>query len=81
MYDVTKPDVGSQIANLHYLRNRVREIEIDGRKTTIIDNIPAETFGVLLENIEKTLRSLNDQRNEYLNKLDAVITRFMKEDD
>ena len=80
MYDVTKQDVGSQIANLYYLRNRIREIEIDGRKTTIVDNIPVETFGILLENIEKTLRALDHQRNEYLNKLDAVITRFMRED-
>ena len=81
MYDVTKQDINTQIENLYYLRNRVREIEINGRKTTIVDNISTETFGIFLENIEKTLLALGDERNEYLNKLDVVITRFMREND
>lgn len=81
MYNVTKQDINTQIENLYYLRKRVREVEIDGRKTTIVDNISVETFGIFLEGMEKTLLALGEERDEYLNKLDAVITRFMKEND
>lgn len=81
MYNVTKQDINLLIGDINCLRRRIKEIDVDGKPSTIIDHISAKDLDTVLGNIEKTLQKISEERNEYLNKLDAVITRFMKEDD
>lgn len=81
MYNVTKQDINLLIGDINCLRRRIKEIDVDGKPSTIIDHISAKDLDTVLGNIEKTLQKLSEERNEYLNKLDAVITRFMREDD
>ena len=81
MRNLTSGDINLLIGDINCLRRRIKDIDVDGRPTTIIDHISAKDLDTVLGNIEKALQTLGEERNEYLNKLDAVITRFMKEND
>ena len=81
MRNLTSSDIDLLIGDINCLRRRIKEIDVDGKPSTIIDHISAKDLDTVLGNIEKTLQMLGEERKEYLNKLDAIITRFMKEDD
>lgn len=81
MRNLISGDINLLIGDINCLRRRIKDIDVDGKPATIIDHISAKDLDTVLGNIEKTLQVLGEERNEYLNKLDAVITRFMREDD
>lgn len=81
MHNLTSGEINLLIGDINCLRRRIKDIDVDGRSLATIDHISAKDLDTILGNMEKTLLTLNEERNEYLNKLDAVITRFMKEDD
>ena len=68
MRNLTSGDINLLIGDINCLRRRIRDIDVDGRPSTIIDHISAKDLDTVLGNIEKTLQALGEERNEYLKK-------------
>ena len=59
---------------------RDRTIGDDDYKTAVVYNLTSENIKDLCKETKDLLSELVRERNQYLDKLDAVITKFMKED-
>lgn len=59
---------------------RDRTLEEDDHKTAVVYNLTSENIKDLCNETKDLLSELVKERTQYLDKLDAVITKFMKED-
>ena len=80
MFDSEKRDW--LLSELDWLSQNTHGIILgeDDFKTTVIYNARPELVKCRLDQVKELIEDLLKERNEYLNKLDAVITKFMKED-
>lgn len=81
MFDCEKRDW--ILGELDWLSQNTHGINLgeDDFTTTVIYNARPELVKCRLDQVKGMLEDLLKERNEYLNKLDAVITKFMKEDE
>lgn len=81
MFDSEKRDW--ILGELDWLSRNTYGIKLgeDDFTTTVIYNASPELVKCRFDQVKGLIEDLLKERNEYLNKLDAVITKFMKEDE